>query len=191
MILLSLTILGLAVGQYARGGPMPLLIGQPLWVTDIHDDQKLAGLSNNIWFGQVSSKFGQVESKDDEPHSLYTVTVLESLKGTLPDTVTVVQYGVDFSDGTQYRVEGDLDLLEPGRSYLFVTKAAATAGQHVVVPGVGNLLLSSVEKNVGRETVLDSDDANRLRMRFQDAIENQVPFEYGDPPSGSDGSFDR
>ena len=70
------------------------------------------GISHNVWFGQVDAKTSQVEDKDDEPYTLYSVTVLESLKGTLPEQVAVVQYGVDFSDGGHYRVAGDPDLLE-------------------------------------------------------------------------------
>ena len=85
VIVISLALLGVAVGQYASGGPVPLIVGHPLHVTDIHDDQKLAGISHNVWFGQVDAKTSQVEDKDDEPYTLYSVTVLESLKGTLPD----------------------------------------------------------------------------------------------------------
>ena len=67
VILISLALLGVAVGQYASGGPLPLIVGHPLHVTDIHDDQKLAGISHNVWFGQVASKTSQVEDKDDSP----------------------------------------------------------------------------------------------------------------------------
>ena len=182
VILISLALLGVAVGQYASGGPLPLIVGHPLHVTDIHDDQKLAGISHNVWFGQVASKTSQVEDKDDEPYTRYSVTVLESLKGTLPDTAAVVQYGMDFSDGSKYRVDGDPDLLEAGKSYLFVTRTNAAGDQHTVVPGVGNLPLD-VAKNADRDTVLDSDDANRLRTRFQDAIDNQIAY---DPREGEE-----
>ena len=139
IIIISLALLGIAVGQYASGGSFPLIWGHPLHVTDIHDDQKLAGISHNVWFGQVDAKTSQVEDKDDEPYTLYSVTVLESLKGTLPEQVAVVQYGVDFSDGGHYRVAGDPDLLEAGQSYLFVTRTNAAGDEHTVVPVVGNL----------------------------------------------------
>ena len=93
------------------------------------------------------------------------MTVLETLKGTLPDQVAVVQYGVDFSNGGKYRVEGDPDLLEVGKSCLFVTRANAAGDEHTVVPGVGNLSLD-VAKRADRSTVLESADANQLRTRF-------------------------
>ena len=180
VIIISLALLGIAVGQYASGGSFPLIGGHPLHVTDIHDDQKLAGISHNVWFGQVA-KTSQVEDKDDEPYTLYSVTVLESLKGTLPEQVAVVQYGVDFSDGGHYRVAGDPDLLEAGQSYLFVTRTNAAGDEHTVVPGVGNLPLD-VAKDADRSTVLESDDANQLQIRIQDAIDNQIEY---DPNEGS------
>ena len=89
---------------------------------------------------------------------------------------------MDFSDGSKYRVDGDPDLLEAGKSYLFVTRTNAAGDQHTVVPGVGNLPLD-VAKNADRDTVLDSDDANRLRTRFQDAIDNQIAY---DPREGEE-----
>ena len=182
VIVVSLAMLGVAIGQYAVGGSFPLIVGHPLHVTDIHDDKKLAGISHNIWFGQVASKARQVEDKSDEPYTLYTATVFESLKGTLPASVSVVQYGVDFTDGTQYRVAGDPDLLVPGKSYLFVTRTNAAGDEHTVVPGVGNLVLD-VAKGASRDTVLSSDDANELRARFQEAIANQIEY---DPNEGED-----
>ena len=192
--IMSLALLGVAVGQYAVGGSFPLIMGHPLHVTDIHDDRRLAGISHNIWFGQVDAKTSQVDDKDDEPYTLYSVTVLESLKGTLPEQVVVVQYGVDFPGGGQYRVTGDPDLLEAGKSYLFVTRTNAASDEHTVVPGVGNLPLD-VPKDADRSAVLDSDDADQLRMRFQGAIDNQIvydPNEGEEPAQGksSGGSLD-
>ena len=182
VIIISLALLAIALGRYAGGGSFPLIVGHPLHVTDIHDDQKLAGISHNVWFGQVDAKTSQVEDKDDEPYTLYSVTVLESLKGTLPKQVAVVQYGVDFSDGGQYRVAGDPDLLEAGKSYLFVTRTNAAGDEHTVVPGVGNLPLD-VAKDADRSAVLESDDADQLRTRFQDAIDNQIEY---DPNEGEE-----
>ena len=84
VIIISLALLGIAVGQYASGGSFPLIGGHPLHVTDIHDDQKLADISHNVWFGQVDAKTSQVEDKDDEPYTLYSVTVLGVPEGHAP-----------------------------------------------------------------------------------------------------------
>ena len=170
-----LLALALVVAQYARGGPLPLATGAPLYVTDIKDDRKLAGLAHNIWFGQVVEKTGQVEDKEDVPATYYSVTVFESLKGELPGTVTVHQEGADLSYGLKFRMPGAPDLLEPGKSYLFVTRTDPASGYHTVVPGVGNQLLD-VDDNASGADVLGSADANSLRERFEDAIANEVPL---------------
>ena len=172
LIGVSILLLALAVGQYARGGPLPLATGAPLWVTDIRDDRKLSGLADNIWFGQVMGKTGQVA--DSAPATHYSVVVFESLKRELSGMITVSQEGADMSNGQQFRIQGAPDLLEPGKSYLFITRADPAEGYHVVVPGVGNLLLD-VDDNAGRAAVLGSTDANSLRERFESAIANEEP----------------
>ena len=169
-----LLALALAVAHYARGGPLPLATGVPLYVTDIKDDRKLSGLAHNIWFGRVVEKAGQVEDKEDVPATYYSVTVFESLKGELPGTVMVSQEGADMSNGQKFRMQGAPDLLKPGKSYLFVTRTDPASGYHTVVPGIGNLLLD-VDDNAGRADVLGSADANSLRERFEEAITNEVP----------------
>ena len=88
----------------------------------------------------------------------------------------------------------DPDLLEDGKSYLFVTRTNAAGDEHTVVLGMGNLPLD-VAKDMDRSTVLESDDANQLRTRFQDAIDNQIeydPNEVEEPAEGesSGGSRD-
>ena len=126
LIGVSILLLALGVGQYARGGPLPLATGAPLWVTDIRDDRKLSGLADNIWFGQVMGKTGQVE--DSAPATHYSVVVFESLKGELSGMITVSQEGADMSNGQQFRLQGAPDLPEPGKSYLFITRADPLRG---------------------------------------------------------------
>ena len=137
----SLAFLGYAVAQYASGGPASVGMGSPTWVTDMSDDNKLGGIVNNIWFGQVQERTGRLENKDDIPATYFKVSVLETLKGSLPSTIPVEQQGVDFADGGQFRISGDAKLLEPGSSYLFATSLDEITGNHVIVSGYGNLPL--------------------------------------------------
>lgn len=174
---ISILIMVLAVGQYAKGGAPVRGIGTPLYVTDITDDRKLAGLSDHIWIGQVVSKTGQDEAEDKIPATHYSITVFESLKGTLGETVPVVLEGEDLSDGREFRMEGAPNLLRPGKSYLFVA-LADSRGELRLVPGVGSQHID-VAENASKETVLASDDAVKLRERLQAAIADEIPFESG------------
>ena len=71
---------------------------------------------------------------------------------------------------------GDPTLLSAGKSYLFVTLQEPSDGYHTVVPQYGNLVLG-VDDDASRQTVLDSEDANRLRTRFKEAVANQIPYD--------------
>ena len=179
---LSLALLVLAAWQAitavsaVQGVPT---VASPSWITDISDDRKLVGIANDVFFGQVSQKDGQ----NDEmglPETQFSVTVLETLKGDVSGSVTVNQQGGSRSDGGEFRMEGDPNLLESGKSYLFVTRTYTTKGWETLVPGYGNLLLDVPDK-ASREEVLNSADANRLRERFQEAIENEIPYDRKDP----------
>ena len=74
------------------------------------------------------------------------------------------------------RVLDDPHLLESGKSYLFVTRLYNSRGWHTVVSGYGNLLVD-VSDNAEPSEVLESDSANALRKRFQDAIEGQTVYD--------------
>ena len=177
LVVLSLVILGFAVVRFVNGGSIPMGVGSPTWATDMSDDKKLAGIVGNIWFGQVIEETGKLENKEDVPATYYEISVLENLKGNLSGKVPVEQQGVDFADGTKFRITGDAELLEPGHSYLFATSLDDITGYHVIVSGYGNLLLD-VAKETDKETVLQSDDAKELRTRFQHAIQNQEAPPY-------------
>ena len=102
--------------------------------------------------------------------------------------ITVSQEVADMSNGQQFRIQGAPDLLEPGKSYLFITRADPAEEYHVVVPGVGNLLLD-VDDNAGRAAVLGSTDANSLRERragapqLTESRRSFKPAERGNIPS--------
>ena len=56
-----------------------------------------------------------------------------------------------------------------------------------MVPGVGNMLLD-VAKDADRSMVLETDYANRLWIRFHDAIDNQIEYDpnEGEEPAEGD-----
>ena len=123
----------IAVGHQLLG---QTAIAVPAYVTDLSNDNKLAGLADNVFFGQVTDKSGQSRVKG-LPETQFIVTVLENLKGDLSGTVTVNQQGGRQTNGTKFRVQGDPDLLEPGKSYLLVTRSNTAGDRHTNAPGFG------------------------------------------------------
>jgi hypothetical protein len=160
------------------GGPKApaFVLGAPAHVTDISDDKKLVGLGDDVFFGQVKSQRASSNADAKVPSTQFTVAVLETLKGSLSGDVVVNQQGGTLPDGSDFRMMGDPTLLSAGKSYLFVTLQEPSDGYHTVVPQYGNLVLG-VDDDASRQTVLDSEDANRLRTRFKEAVANQIPYD--------------
>ena len=175
---LSLALLALAGWQiftFGFAGQGVASVGHGSSITDLSNDRKLVGVADDVFFGQVSKNNGQ-DNEMGLPQTQFSVTVLETLKGDVSETVTVNQQGGSRRDGGEFRMEGDPNLLEPGKSYLFVTRTSTKRGWETLVPGYGNLLLD-VPDQASPEEVLNSADANRLREKFQDAIENEIPYD--------------
>jgi hypothetical protein len=128
--------------------------GQGIWVIDRSNDRELVGLAQDVFFGQVIEKLGQTR-KYGYPETQFNVKVLEVLKGSLSGTVKVNQQGGTRIDGTQWRMEGDPTLLDPGKSYLFVTRHLPAEDWHTVSPGYGNIKLQA-PPNGTKEEVLGS-----------------------------------
>ena len=74
----------------------------------------------------------------------------------------------------------DPNLLEPGKSYLFVTRPLERKGWHTLISGYGSIEIR-VSKHASDEEVLGSQHAGELRARFTDAVEHQIPFDIRNP----------
>lgn len=149
-------------------------------VTDLSDDRKLVGLADSVFFGQVREGLGQTE-EFGWPETQFSVKVLQVLKGSVAGVVTINQQGgYRTEDNSPFRVEGDPQLLEPGKSYLFVTRPFQQKGWNTLVPGYGNIELR-VPKHAIDDEVLGSQHAAELRARFTDAIEREIPYDPNSP----------
>ena len=173
--LMSLAFLALAGWQTFMGGAGQTVTASPTYVTDVSDDRKLVGLSHDVFFGQVSVKEGQTRERGF-PETQFTVTVLETLKGKVSGEIQVNQQGGLGLGGNKFRMKDDPDLLIPGASYLFVTRTSTEKGWRTVLSGYGKIKLN-VPANAEPADVLKSPDAERLRMRFKNAIANEIPYD--------------
>ena len=151
-------------------------IGHAHAVTDLSDDRKLAGFAQDIVIGRVLEEVGQTEEYG-WPETQFKVRVLDVLKGELEGVITVNQQGgIWEQDGSTYRIEGDPDLLEPGRAYLFATRTFSEEDWHTVMPGYGDIKIEA--DDLGDDgKLLKSEQAEELRVRFKDAIENEIPYD--------------
>ena len=172
--LTAIAVMGLVGWQALMGGAGQTTIAGPSFVTDVSDDRKLVGLGNDVFFGQVTSKEGQTRSRGF-PETQFTVTVLETLKGDLSGDVRVNQQGGDDSDGSDFRMDGDPDLLVPEASYLFVTRSSTAQNWHTILSGYGKIKLD-VPANSSVDEILKGASAQELRTRFGEAVANEIVF---------------
>lgn len=155
-------------------------IGHAHAVTDLSDDRKLAGFVQDIFIGRVLGKLGQTEERG-LPETQFKVRVLDTLKGEVQGDITVNQQGgIREADNSIYRREGDPNLLEAGKAYLFATRYYDVEDWHTVMPGYGNLEIED-SKDLSDIGVLSSSHAVQLKVRFSDAITNEIPYNPGAP----------
>ena len=140
----------------------PASYAQVQCVTDFSDDRKLAGFADDIFFGRVDRRLGQVDGP--VPRTQFRVTVLETLKGSLSGPIVVSQEGGTDRLCIKFRMADDPHLIESGKTYLLFTKRWDSRGWHSVLSGYG------------KYEVAESGDADRFRERFTGAIRNEIPF---------------
>ena len=165
--------------NYVRG-PAGVGIGHTTRITDLSNDRKLAGYGESIFFGQVAKELGQSEERG-WPETQFSVKILEVLKGSVTGEETVNQQGgFNTRKNSTFRMTDDPNLLEPGKSYLFVTRPLERKGWHTLISGYGNIEIR-VSKHATKNEVLGSKHAGELRERFTDAVEHQIPFDIRNP----------
>lgn len=146
--------------------------GHPVF--DVRDDGKLVNFADHVFFGQVLEK-GRTIKTDGILKTLFTVRVQETLKVSANGTVTVKQFGGYSWIAHALILSGNDEPLEPGKSYLFVTRSRAEVGLHTFVPEYGDIKLR-VPAYANDDEVLGSQHAVELRERFLDAIEHETPY---------------
>ena len=130
-------------------------------ITDLSDDRKLVGVAENVFFGQVVARLGQV-TVESLPESQYSVLVTENIKGSLVGTVVVNQLGGYDERNNEVILWDEDHLIEPGTTYLFVTRSHPVRGVHTLVSGFGDLPAHGASE----------EDA--LRARFTAAYADQI-----------------
>lgn len=131
---------------------------------DVTDDRLLVGFADNVFVGRVTKNVGPESSAGPGvPYTLFSVEVLENVKGNLDGGITVAQAGgYDPAAGCVVLMEGD-ELLNPGQEILFVTRYDGRNRRHqITTSGYGDLRIG------GRS------QREALVRRFERAEKHQV-----------------
>ena len=160
------------INEYRQGS-----VAHPRYVTDLSDDRKLIGVTDSVFFGKVVEQSGHFND-GELPETHFTVTALEVLKGTIEPykEVTLTQLGGTQKSGSEFRMADVPHLLEPGEIYLFVTNTRIEENWHAVSTKYSHIKIESPGLNVSDDELLKSKQAALLRVRFKDAVENEITF---------------
>ncbi|MBE7158300.1 MAG: hypothetical protein INR62_07675 [Rhodospirillales bacterium] len=104
-------------------------------VVDTSNLTNLAAISTNIFTGRVESALG-AKALGQLPETQFSVTPAVSLKGNVPQTVTLNQQGGN-KDGVYISVNGDRPL-QIGQWYLFYTRFLESEKWYTVVAADGH-----------------------------------------------------
>ena len=129
---------------------------------DISDPQRLVGWADNVFIGTVLKQDG-AKSIDGIPETQFEVEVSDNIKGDINGTVIVNQQG-GYKDDELILVEND-QLLQEGKSYLFVTKHLEEEGWNTLVPVYGDILIATNEDKIN------------IVEKYKKAYAEEIPFE--------------
>ena len=134
------------------------------FVTDLGDDRKLAGISDNIFIGKVISKAGD-KKIDVMPETQFNVQVIENIKGNLNENIIVNQQGGNEGGNDNKIVLFENDkMIEPGKVYLVATRYNDAEKWHTLIPVYGDVAIDNDTKK------------KELVERFKNAYKEQIEF---------------
>ena len=174
--LVASTVVLLFLGcQWGSSEPFVL---KPVLITEYDNDRKLMGVSESVFFGKVTSD-GVYSKAYPYPTVTFDVEVLENLKGTASGTVKANQPAQQTESGAPVHIQHTGESLVNGTAYVFIGNYDNVNGWYMVNTRWQHLPVTGSE-GASKEQILDSDHANQLRTRFNDAIENEIPLDLSE-----------
>lgn len=151
-----------ASGRTTRPAPRVTLIHQD-FPANFNDVRYLAGAVQNVFVGRVVGHVSDVRL-GRTPETQFRVVVEETLKGSVPATVTVNQEGgVDPSTGGLVLVQGD-SLLVPGATYLFATRTHPNGSWQTLVNGFGDVPLTDAATRAAQRAKFAYGVSHQVRL---------------------------
>lgn len=160
---------------------------------DFSNPKLLVGGAFNVFAGKVIAETGK-ENLGRKPSTQFSVAVLHNIKGDLTGTVTITQDGritddmVLISDGDMIHPGGKYPdaeyggyFLQPGSTYLFVTRGPNESGWHRMssFPKANSLISDNVGLSEQEQltVIQDNQRVKLLEVTYPDEILLQVDVE--------------
>jgi hypothetical protein len=132
---------GLAMQTRASAVHDRVVVAPSAALTTAGDDQLVAA-ADAVFVGRVEA-VEPVEVVGANPYTCFDVTVIDVMKGTVADRLTLAQLGGAIpAQHERVVVSGD-SLLQSGQVYLFSAQRSPALGKLVVIPGRGHIDLAA------------------------------------------------
>lgn len=159
--------------------PIRTLNAESVSAFDTGDPEALAGWSDAVFVGTVNAYLsvnGAVDGPAEGiPETQFQVSVVDTLKGDLPEVVVVNQFGGARSNGDVVVVD-DVPLIEVGKTYLFSARIYAERGWFTLATEVGAVEIPDAGA-AQRGAEVPGPDASEpaVVQRMREAIANELP----------------
>ncbi|WP_423488721.1 hypothetical protein [Mycobacteroides sp. PCS013] len=141
----------------------------PHYATDVRDLRRLAGLAEAVFAGTVSEQSGVI-IRYGQANTQFKVNVLQALKGTPANTVTVEQEGGrDEKKNTTYIIKDDTPL-KVGGTYLFAATYRENERVYGIIPVYGNTPLTDEQTSE-----LQAGKTPQPVTEMRGAVAHQIP----------------
>jgi len=191
LVLSFIIVVGLAgIGLRTNVIKLPIIkkgvLGQLAY--NPNDNKELVGIASNIFVGKILRQIG---TGKDDLGSLYTqfeVETIDNIKGNLTNTVTVTQMA-GYKNGILYTMEEDGDglveltdkkndilLLQPGSTYLMVTRHNENFMQYALLTVLKSRTLISNDKNLDNIKLKDLASVNEAVKKLRIAYTEEILF---------------
>jgi len=143
---ISFLLLIITVGYTRNTNKATNIFSTSLNVFDSENIPALTGFADNVFVAKVISEEGTYyENVTNHPNTIYSLSVIENIKGTLPtdDLIKVYKHGGVNKDGSLYIPEEDV-FVKVGEYYLFITAiqgASTDSEKKIMTMPEGSLLI--------------------------------------------------
>ena len=182
VIAASLLVLFIA-GALIYQQNIPVSYSSASYVIDVYNPREMVGMADYVFIGYVDSKDGTIYYSEDEigsPYTLYTITVVENIKGELitDDSIQIQKEGGVTRDKTFIDLVNGDALPEKGHLYLF--SAMARKDGKLSCSGPTSSIPLSDEaisrRSFSPDAVELSDSALETVEIYRTALENEIIF---------------
>lgn len=142
------------------------------YIRGLNNDRMRVGMSDFVFVGKVINKQGYKKHSVIAPFTIYSVEIIDNIKGDLDGKITMAQMG-GYYFGVSYQIEDSAEI-QPGKTYLLATRYDDKENLYVVDTHQSGSKLISEDKNLSSEELKALARADEKFNAWQEAYKNEI-----------------